>query len=237
VETTVENARLSGPREEILIDGQKAGQGGATWKGAKWAALSGTLPGAGLGWVFLDGNTPFRTLLETRTGSRADITRGAEKTPLTLSFATLWFDHGKGVRNGSYAYVTLPGRDAAAVRQYAVRPALEIRSNSPELQAVRDSASGISGIVGWKPGSVDGVKFDQPGIFVIRRGATGIMVAISDPTMRLEKPLRLVLDLNASSVVRADPGIRVISQAPLELEVDLRGALGQTRQAVFACGH
>lgn len=235
IETTIDNARLISEKQQLLVDGKLAAEGAATqWPGAKWAWLGGTRPGADLAWVFLDGNPVLNTIIETRNGSRKDThIKTGDETPLSMRFATLWLDHGKGLSNSTYAYVILPGRNPDAVKAYAAKPGVEILSNTAEMQAVRDKAAGFTCLAAHQPGEVSGISLSQPGLAMVAEKAGAISLAISDPTMKLKTPVRLKTTLTAKSAIKTDECIKVISLSPLEIEFTPNGLNGQTRRAEF----
>jgi len=235
VETTLENARILSDKQKLIVDGKPAPDATTNWPGAKWAWLGGSRPGADLGWVFLDGNPALQTLIETRNGSRLDthIVRG-DPTPLSMRFATLWLDHGKGQTNGTHAWVILPGRSAEQVQAYAAKPGVQILTNTPTLQVVRDAAAGFTGIVGWQAGEIEKIQFDQPVLLAIHESDGKLSVAVSDPTMKLNSPVKIQLPQAVKAVVTPNERIKVVSPSPLVLEFDPAGANGQTQRVEFS---
>lgn len=235
VETTVENARLISDKQQLLVDGKPATEGpAAQWQSSKWAWLSGSRPGADLAWVFLGSNPALNTLVETRSGSRKDThIKSGDPTPLTMRFATLWLDHGKGLNNGNYSYVILPGRTADQVKAYAAKPAVEIVSNTPAAQVVKDPASGFTGIVGWTAGEAAGVTFSEPLLILVHEQAGKLSIGLSDPTMKLENPVTVRFAQSVKSATAPNERIKVVSQSPLTLEFSPSGANGQSQRIEF----
>jgi hyaluronate lyase len=185
-----------------------------------------------VGWAFLGGgaNPALNTLIETREGSRAINQKNGNPAPLTMRFATLWFDHGKGTRNGSYAYVVLPGRTARATADYAEKPQVELLSNTPQLQAARLPQRGLTAIVGWEAGSVTDIAFDHPVLLVVQDTADTLSVAISDPTMLLSDPVRVQFTRDVREVRSSSDRIKLVSNSPLVIEFDPKGANGQSHR-------
>ncbi len=219
VETTVENTRRLSPEQVLVVNGETAPEAEKTWTAPKWAYLSPQNPGAGLGWVFLEGSPPLHTLLETR--------KGPSETDPELDFATLWFDHGVRAANAGYAYVTLVERDREQVERYAADPKVRVPVNTPSLQVVLDASAGYLGIVGWEAGAFGTIAFDQPCLLLMQRKGNLVRVAVSDPTMLLAEPLRLTLPDGVVPVGELDPAITVQGTAPLVLEMDLRNRFAE----------
>lgn len=227
VETTVENTRRMSPSQTLVVDGKTVPEGEATWSSPRWAYLSSEKPGAGLGWVFLDRKLPLQTMWESRTGSQRDFNRNGSPAEITLDFATLWYDHGAGLNNGSYAYVTLLERDQAEVEAYAKQPSITVPVNTPQLQVARDAAAGVTGIVAWEPGEFMALRFDQPCLLLFKTEGSMLKLAVADPTMQLNQPLRLTIQGRFRPMPGLDPAVKVIRSGPLELEIDLSGRNGQ----------
>lgn len=237
IETTIENARLVDESQQLLIDAAAAPDAVKAWPGAKSVWLAGKRPGAEVGWAFLGGSSPaLNTLVETREGSRAINQKNGNPAPLTMRFATLWFDHGKGMVNGSYAYAVLPGRTAQATAAYAEKPPVEVLANTPQLQAVRLAERGLTAIVGWNAGSVSDIAFDQPVLLMVQDSADTLSVAISDPTMLLSNPVKVQFARNVKEVRSSSERIKMVSNSPLVIEFDPKGANGQSHRIDLAIG-
>jgi hyaluronate lyase len=235
IETVVENARLVDEAQKLVVNGKPVAEGTVSWPDAKWAFLTPKRPGAELGWVFLQGNPKLNTLIETRKGARTDThPRVGDPTPISMRFATLWLDHGKGLSNSTYAYVILPGQDVGKVGAYAERPGVEILSNTSGIQAVRDKSAGVTGVAAYQPGEVADITLNEPALAMIEEKSGTITLAISDPTMRLKTPVRLKTSLAAKSTMKTDERIKVISLSPLEIEFKPDGLNGQSHTAEFS---
>ena len=235
IETVVENARLADEAQKLSVNGKPVEEGTANWPDAKWAFLTPKNPGAELGWVFLQGNPALNTLIETRSGARTDThLKTGDPTPISLRFATLWLDHGKGLSNSTYAYVILPGQDAGKVEAYAAKPGVEILSNTAAIQAVRDKVAGVTGLVAYQPAEVAGLSLSQPALAMVEEKPGTITLALSDPTMRLKAPVRLKTALTAKAAIKTDERIQVISLSPLEIEFKPDGLNGQSHTAEFS---
>ena len=225
VETNIENARVLSERQALIVDGKTAGEGEAVWADAGWARLGGHREGADLGWVFLHGSPALNTLRETRSITSGGATR-------TMDFATLWFDHGSGLNDGQYAYALLPGRTPEELAAYATDPKVDVINTKP-VQAVRDSARGLTGIVGWEAGALGDISFDAPLLLMIEETDGRLSVALSDPTMKLTAPVTVKLPHSVRSVDVSNERIQVESQSPLVLVFDPAGANGQSQRIEF----
>ena len=227
IETTLENTRVLAPEQRLLVDGKEVGEGEATWSAPRWAFLSPKHPGAELGWVFLDSKPQLHTFRGPRTGSRRDTTRGGDNTEVTMDFATLWYDHGSGLNNGSYAYVTLLSRDADAVEAYSKDPAVSVLANTAALQAVRENNEAVTAIVAWEPGEFRTIRFDQPCLLMFRTDGQNLKLTVSDPTLLLTQPLHLQIEGNLRVKENADPAVKVLGRNPLQLEINLSQRNGE----------
>jgi hyaluronate lyase len=235
VETTVENARLVSPSQELHVDGKRAADGAAAWQNAKWAYLTSSQPKGNLGWVLLDGNVALNTIVESRTGSRADVQKNWDATPITMRFATLWFDHGKHAQNGSYAYVTLLGRSEEDVKQYAASPAITVLANTPEIQAVRVPSRALvaASICTDKDATVGDITCQGRAIVLATDAAGELRLAVSDPTQEGQE-IRLACKSGVRQLISKDDAVKVESLNPLVFRINVKAAGGKTFQAAFA---
>ncbi len=93
-------------------------------------------------------------------------------------------DHGVKPANATYAYMVLPNADVAATRGMAQKPPVAILSNTPELQAVRQTELGITEVVFYAPGKLaldsdHWLTVDQPCVLVYVEGQH---LAAANPT-------------------------------------------------------
>ena len=160
------------------------------WRGDQREPVNGSNRDlAGAKWVEQDGlrYTPLEPEqlwldADRQTGNWNQVftTPTTPKTDISKDVFTLWIEHGTNVNNGHYAYSVAPADTID-------RPALEILSNTRNLQAVSIGADGHRSIgsVFWKAGSanLDGreVKVDAPCLLLMDQAR----VFVSDPTQKL----------------------------------------------------
>ncbi|MNG16747.1 Xanthan lyase precursor [compost metagenome] len=87
--------------------------------------LAGNVAGSDVGYYFPTAAT-IKGVREARTASWSSVNTyytGAEYTTnYTRNFLNMWFDHGTNPTNGTYAYVTLPGKSSGELDTYAANP-------------------------------------------------------------------------------------------------------------------
>ncbi len=225
IATIVENRRLRAARAKALV----RGPAGA------WACLPASPATAPIGYQFPT-KSPIRAQRVKRTGSWRDIDTGLPPKKLSASYQTIWIDHGVKPKRGNYAYVLLPGRDAAATKKYAAEPAVRIVENTAEAQAVAHSELGITAVSFWKPGrTVDGIAANAVCSVIVRRVGGRLLIAVSDPTQTSGSAIRLTIDARIARTLSADRGIKIKRRATsVQLAVDVVGSAGRTFRAAFA---
>ena len=105
--------------------------------------------------------------------------RAAKPQKLEMELFELTVPHGKGIKNGEYAVMIVPGADFESAKKLRND---RILANSGDVQAVR-FADGTIGAVFHKPGRLGGFVTDSPGVFLIRKDA----VHAADPTQKLKQ--------------------------------------------------
>jgi hypothetical protein len=238
VETIMENRRLDATGSSVLtVDGVKQSKGmdGAvqTYDNAGWAHLTGPGPGSDIGYYFPNGGT-VKGARTAQTGTWGAIQGPAETEPITRSYQRLWFEHGTRPAGDTYAYVLLPGMTAAETERYAGDSSIQVLSNTPEVQAVREGSMGIVGANFWteRPASV----FMNGSPWITSRSKASVMtektvntlnVTVSDPTQTQTEPLMLEIHQAAEGVLELDPRVKVLQLSPtVQLSVDPVGAKG-----------
>lgn len=164
VETTIDNRMLSGS-ETITI-------GGRTLPGSSYnSSLSAP------GWAHIDGFGGYwlpggETLNIKKTGSAG-------------GFLELWLSHGKSPTAQSYCYAVLPTATADETKAYSQNPDVTVLANNATVQAVCDSAAGLTGIVFWQAAACDGVSAEAPMTVLLQKTGDTLCVAVSDLTHKL----------------------------------------------------
>lgn len=195
-----------------------------------WIHLEGT------GGYYFPGNDRVHVLRERRKGTWGDIGTGDKETVYTRDYLTLWFDHGINPSNAAYAYVLLPGKNAAQVQEYAETPDVTIIEQSAAAHAVRQNRLNLLGVNFWEDAvvTVDCVTCDKKAAVMIREIDEEIWVSVSDPTQENDGSIRLIISLQAERVITADARMHISSLSPvIELSVEMKAARGRSCEAVF----
>ncbi|MFS2007678.1 polysaccharide lyase 8 family protein [Duganella sp. CT11-25] len=242
-ETIVDNRKLSAPgREVLIVDGHPQAEtmgDGASVAHAGWAHLAGSMPGAGIGFVF-PGGSPLQLLRESRSGSWRDINAMESPAIVRNAFLSLAIPHGAQPRDARYSYVLLPGADAAATAAYAASPAVTLLENSEAASAVRDASLGLTAVNFWQPAAIriDGQPYlssDGPASVVVHEQPGKLALSVAEPTQHRRDDILIELQQPASALLRSDPRITVLSLQPvLRLKVHVAGSAGRSLSASFA---
>ncbi len=100
---------------------------------------------------------------------------------------TLWLDHGVAPGQVGYAYIVVPGIEAAEVEEYRERSAVNILTNTSRIQAVRHGELNISQVVFYEAGEIqiaEGVRLsvDHPGMVMVKTSGGRVKeITVSDP--------------------------------------------------------
>jgi chondroitin AC lyase len=129
---------------------------------------------------------------KTRSGSWQDINGSQSDAPVSAGVFTLAVNHGIDVREGSYAYIVAPGvENIAEARRWQEQSAVEILSNTAEIQAVYHRTLDILSLVFYREGAYQGDRFQvkvDAACVVMFRQASGSkpLIYAADPGQRLE---------------------------------------------------
>jgi len=124
----------------------------------------------GVGYVFARGVQPRLSTAEQK-GSWADIGTGSAEV-LSENVFKLWIDHGLQAANASYSYIVLPDASAAKTEERAAKPDIEILSNTPQVQAARQSPTDRMMAAFYTAGQIDfatghTLSVDQPCLLIL----------------------------------------------------------------------
>ncbi len=146
-----------------------------------WLWHDGTgvvFPAAGRVWV--DGTR--------RTGRWREVVNFGSEEPVTGEVFSAWFDHGVAPQDQTYAYILMPGADAAATAECLRAPELRIVANTPASQAAASVDTVMA--VFYEPGQVEAgeagaLRVDQPCLVLARKAADGAWrLTVADPSRR-----------------------------------------------------
>jgi hyaluronate lyase len=213
VETIVEDRLLTGdPAFTVAEDG-------------KWACLGGEL-----GYFFPNG-AGWKSARAERQGSWREINGFGPDAPITRRYQTIWFDHGAAPDGASYAYVLLPGKNAAAVAAYAAAPGVLIEENSAQAHAVSEPALGLRAVNFWTDArkTSDGITSDRIASVLVIESGGAIQIAVADPTQANGGAIHLEIDRAAASVMEKDEAISIDQLSPaVRLTVNVANAGGRS---------
>ncbi|MFB7126869.1 polysaccharide lyase family 8 super-sandwich domain-containing protein [Kitasatospora sp. NPDC056273] len=226
VETVVDNRNL-GPAgtHALTVDGA-AQPTTLGWSqrldGARAVAV------AGFGGYVLPAGTTLRAKREARTGSWHDINTGGSTEQLTRRYLTLWFDHGTNPTDAGYEYQVLPGATAAATAARAAAPTVTTLANSRTVQAISDSASGVTAANFFAAGTAGPLTASAPCSVLVRDTDSTRTVTVADPSRRAAT-VTLTL-AGTGRPTEAAEGVSVLStEGAVTLLVELGGTQGAGR--------
>lgn len=203
VHTTVNQCFLKGG---ILVDkGDKEetlANGSHTLQAPQWVLHDK------IGYFFPQKEEVFLTA-QTQSGRWYDINTSKSKKEEKMDVFTLGINHGVGPKDGSYAYIVVPGKTSAQeMKAYQKKNAIEILSNNAKVQAVRNTKLNV-----WM------VTFFEAGTFKHKE----LSVTVDKPCVLMVK------DINAKSANLhiADPGQ---TQSPIQVELKI----GKKKQVLTA---
>ena len=193
-----EGARIGVNGKEMNVPSQET-----AYQGAEWVLHDG------MGYLFPQGGSVIAGI-QHQSGDWNDINK-SHNGWVEKEVFTLCIDHGKQPKSGTYAYIVVPGKqNAAELETYRKEAAVEILSNTADLQVVRHKKLGIWQMIFYRPG-----KFTHQGF-----------------TIRADRPCALMLKTTESGnpmLHVADPGQTMQS---IRIEVTLPG---KKMQAVDFC--
>ena len=190
VYTTVNQVLM---RDDVTImqDGKskKLPQGSRDLENVKWVHHDK------IGYIF---PKPSTVHLSNRVeeGRWSDITdqKNISEEIVSKEVFTLGFDHGNRPSNASYQYIVVPNVSKDALTETSRNNrSVEILSNTPDLQAVKNNKLGICQIAFYKAGEVEiskgnTVKMDSQGMAMLKLKDKKIeTLTIADPSRKLSK--------------------------------------------------
>lgn len=205
VHTTVNQCFLKGG---ILVDkGDKEetlANGSHTLQAPQWVLHDK------IGYFFPQKEEVFLTA-QTQSGRWYDINTSKSKKEEKMDVFTLGINHGVGPKDGSYAYIVVPGKTSAQeMKAYQKKNAIEILSNNPKIQAVRNTKLNV-----WM------VTFFEASTFTHKE----LSVTVDKPCILMIKDITS----KSANLHIADPGQ---TQSPIQVELKI-GKKKQTLTADF----
>jgi chondroitin AC lyase len=137
-----------------------------------------------IGYVFPSGGNVVVSN-KTQSGSWSSINNSGSSATVNRDVFSLWFNHGKQVTNGTYAYIIVPGKTATGMQAYFEDGDIEILSNTTNIQAVYHKALGIWGIIFYGAGTfTDGnisVNVSKSCVLLLKKKEDCVEMHIADP--------------------------------------------------------
>lgn len=163
-----------------------------------------------IGYFFPQKEEVFLTA-QTQSGRWYDINTSKSKKEEKMDVFTLGINHGVGPKDGSYAYIVVPGKTSAQeMKAYQKKNAIEILSNNAKVQAVRNTKLNV-----WM------VTFFEAGTFTHKE----LSVTVDKPCILMIKDITS----KSANLHIADPGQ---TQSPIQIELKI-GKKKQTLTADF----
>ncbi|MEK2492759.1 polysaccharide lyase family 8 super-sandwich domain-containing protein [Kitasatospora purpeofusca] len=233
VESIVDNRNLGAAGTHTLtVDGtaQPTTLGWSqNFAGANWANIAGQA-----GYVLLQ-NTTLKALREQRTGKWSDLSKRGPADPQTRRYLTLWIDHGTNPTGAGYAYLLLPGATATTTAARAANPGITVVANTASVQAVTDSATGVTAANFWTAGTAGPITVSAPCSVLVRESGGKLTVAVADST-REAATVTVTVARKGWTTASGGPGISVLDLDPVTVVAELGGTLGGSRTITFGTG-
>jgi chondroitin AC lyase len=120
--------------------------------------------------------------MKSQSGAWRDLNLDGSATIESGYVFSLWFDHGVNPTNASYSYIVVPGIDTPEKAAAYDATAIEIISNTSDIQAVLNKKINNLQIIFHKAGTLSygdlSVTVNQPCAFMLKAGS---FVTVSDP--------------------------------------------------------
>lgn len=114
------------------------------------------------------------------------------KEQVDLEVFKIWLDHGKRPSDASYEYIVVPATTIDKLEKNTSKNTIDILSNTPEIQAVKNTQSQICQVVFYKAGEIEiAEKFklvsDHPGIVMLKMDGDKVTkISVQDPNRELD---------------------------------------------------
>ncbi|UUN25667.1 polysaccharide lyase family 8 super-sandwich domain-containing protein [Streptomyces sp. FIT100] len=233
VDTTVDNRNLgaTGPHK-FTVDGTvKPTTTGyeETLTGIRWAHIDG------MGGYVFPGGATVRAKREARTGAWRDIHVGSSTTALTRVYLTMWYDHGTDPTAGTYAYQLLPGADTTTTAQRAQNPTFTVLANTANVQAITDTATGVTAANFLAAGTAGPITVSAPCSVLMRESGGTLSVSVADPT-RAATTITVTLNRTGYTTASGDEEVSILGLSPVKLLVETGGSEGGPRRITLGTG-
>jgi chondroitin AC lyase len=179
ITTGVNQCRLIGP---VYVGKDKEFSGDTLLINPEWVWHDS------IGYLFHQ-NYPIELQLEAgeKTGNLHSIFGLGADTVFSMASFSLWYEHGQKPKEEYYAYTVLPGKSLIETNAYREDQPIVIKENTSEVQAVFHKKMQLSGMVFYRPGTVQlidefAVSVDSPCLLLLDHKNGDIWV--SDPSTK-----------------------------------------------------
>ncbi|TKG89220.1 T9SS type A sorting domain-containing protein [Puteibacter caeruleilacunae] len=140
----------------------------------------------GVGYFFPQGGN-IKLTNQTQNGSWKSINNLRSSQAVSKGVFKLWFTHGVKPEDDSYAYIVAPGITSSDAMQAYNQNAIEILSNTKEIQAVKHAELDMIQVIFYKAGSLTSegctIQTDKPCAMVLSDVSTSkVKLNIADPS-------------------------------------------------------
>ena len=133
----------------------------------------------GIGYLILD-KQKITVQKETRKGSWLALGRGTDKI-YKKPVLTLLYDHGRNVKDGSYAYAVVLGKKKEELAKYRGPGILKVLANNARVHAVLNTRQNAAGMVFWEKGRFGNLEADKPCLIYSGQKGRMLELAFCDP--------------------------------------------------------
>lgn len=132
---------------------------------------------------------------QAQTGSWYKVNHSADspKKEISEDVFKLWVSHGPHPRGATYQYIVAPAISKQEIKEVSKNDHIRVLSNTPEIQAVKNTRLNICEAVFYEPASIlisNDLRLimNDPGIVMIKsNGRSVTSVSVEDPTRQLKK--------------------------------------------------
>ncbi len=168
---------------QVFLDGEIIVNDSA---GQRTLQLGNVASLSGAGWVVHDGLGYVIADPTSQTTVQAKLQSGGG---LALPVFSAWIDHGKGPQNATYAYIVVPDVTVESLTAYLQAPPLKILSNTSNIQAVQNTATGVTQVAFYSAGSIEiepglTLKVDKAANLIVKRDGNSISITAADPQQK-----------------------------------------------------
>lgn len=157
----------------------------------------------GIGYLFPQGGRVVAGI-QRQSGTWYDINNSVNrKEPVEEKVFTVSLDHGRQPENATYAYVVVPGkRTASEMEKYCKNNAIEILSNTADIQVVRHKKLDVWQMVFYRPGEFKygklSVRVDKPCVLMVKKiDSRRPVVHVADPG-QTGQPIQVKVRISSS---------------------------------------